>query len=250
MKLLASLVFVIVLTGSASAQATAYSVSVFNGNVTNPATGTPVRPAVVYPLAQVSCNLTPKATETLPIVDPNEGRFDDPANPTTRDCSIALDVQMRALPAGTIYRAAVRTVTGSTLSAWSPLSSIFTVTAAPQAHPCDGATLSTAAVIEGTRTLTICNDGKDVNGSVVQITGWAIYVDGVRSVLASVTAGTTANAAGLRDYSVSLPLTRGTKVIQIVALNAQGEAAKSTTLTVTVSAPLGVPSVSLIKGLS
>ena len=110
-------------------------------------------------------------------------------------------------------------------------------------------TLTTATVLEGTRTLTVCNDGKDVNGNVVAITGWAVYVDGVRAVAANVVAGSTTNAAGLRDYAVTVSLSRGTRLVQVVALNAQGEATKSSTLTVAVNAPLGVPSVSLIKGI-
>jgi hypothetical protein len=207
-QLLCVLVMLVALGGDAIAQATAYTVAVFPNAATNPATATHIAAPVTYPIAQIVCDQT-KVAEVTPIVNPVEGRIDDPANPTTHDCAVPIESQFRALPVGSAYKAAFRTVAGTQVSAWSAFTTAFAVTA--QTHPCDAPTLSTATVLEGTRTLTFCHDGRDVNGSLVPITGWAVYIDGVRSVLANVTAGATTNSAGLRNCSVSLALTRGTR---------------------------------------
>jgi len=229
------------------AQATAFSVAAFPATATSPATGTPLAAPVTYPLASLACN-QPKESETLPIVNPDEGRVDDPANPTTRDCAIPIAAQFVALPAGTGFRAAYRVVAGTAVSAWSAFSTPFAITVA-QTHPCDGVPPTTGTVVEGTRTLTWCWDGRDTNGNATTVTAWTAMVDNVRRALNNVTVGGTANAQGKRLYSAQLVVTPGTRLIQIAGTNAVREAVFSATFTVTVTqAPAG-PSVSEIRGI-
>lgn len=247
MRLIPTALVFLLCSTFAAAQTTAYSVAVFGPTVTNPATATPIAPAVAYPVASVPCGQV-KAVETSPpIVNPYEGRFDDPAD-ATKDCAVPIESQILALPIGTNYKTAYRPVSGTTFGAWSPLSTSFAV-AAQTAHPCDGVPPTTGTVQQGARTLSWCFNGIDANGQPTTVTSWAVYIGGVRTVLASVTVGTTANAAGLKLYSAPITLSSGTYVVQIAGVNATGEAVKSASFSATVTIPPAVPSAAVIRGI-
>lgn len=230
----------------ASAQTTGYSVAVFGSTATNPATATPIAPAVVYPLSAVTCG-QPKVAETTPIVNPYEGRIDDPAN-AALDCAVAIEPQVLALPVGTGYKIAFRAMAGTTPSTWSPMSTPFSV-AMQTTHPCDGTAATSGTVLVGNRTLSWCFNGLDTTGNPANVTSWAVYVDGVRSVLSGVTVGATANTAGFKLYQAPLTLAGGTHTVQVAGVNSVGEAVKSATFTVTVTVPQSAPSVSNIRGI-
>lgn len=248
MRLLPTLIASILFSTFAAAQTTAYSVSVFGPSVTNPATATPIAPAVVYPIASVPCG-QPKVTESQPpIVNPYEGRFDDPASPATRDCAVPIESQVTALPSASGYQIAYRPLIGSTPGAWSPLSSTFAV-AAQAAHPCDGVAPTSGSVVSGSRTVSWCWNGLDTNGQPTTVTSWAIYVDGVRAVLGTVTVGATANSAGLKLYSAPVTLSAGSHTVQIAGVNATGEAVKSASFSAQVTVPPAPPSVAVIRGI-
>lgn len=244
-----SIAAVVILSGQATAQATtAIEVAAFPSSATNPATAMPLATPVIYPIASVACNQA-KVAETLPIVNPNEGRYDDPANPTTRDCALALDAQFRALPLGSGLKAAYRFRSGATPGTWSPFSTAFAVTA-PQTHPCDGTPPSAGTVLEGTRTLSWCWDGLDANGAPTTATAWTATVDGARVTLTNVQVGATANAQGKRLYAASLALLRGTRAVRVAGTNAVGEGVFSAVFTITVTVPAAAPSVAEIRGIS
>jgi len=228
------------------AQATAFTVAAFPASATNPATATPVAPPVTYPLAQVVCN-QPKVSETTPIVNPYEGRIDDPSNPTTRDCALPIEPQFIALPVGSGFKAAYRAVSGTSTSAWSAFSTPFAVTA--QTHACDGAAPTTGTVPAGISTRSWCWNGLDVNGNPTVITSWTATVDGTRVLLGNVVVGATANAQGRRLYSAPMTLTAGTRVVRVAGTNAIGEAVFSQSYTMTVTPVLGPPSVADIRGI-
>jgi len=226
-------------------QVTSRTVAFFAATAANPATETPIAAPVVYPVALVSCDQA-KVAEAPPITNPSEGRLDDPAA-VTRDCVLPLQPQVAALPAGT-YRGAMRSFTGATPGAWSLLTTPFSVTA--QVHPCDAAPVASATVTAGARTLRWCTPDVDVPGNPVAITGWMMEVDGVKAVLGGVTVGATTNTAGQRNYSAVVTVSAGTRVLRLFAVNAQGEAGTSPTLTVTVTSPLGPPRPSFFLGIS
>jgi hypothetical protein len=232
----------------ATAQTTAYSVAVFGPTVTNPATSAPVAPAVVYPVASVPCGQAKAAETAQPIVNPYEGRFDDPASPTTKDCAVPIESQILGLPAGSGYTIAYRPMAGDSLLAWSPLSSTFAV-AAQTVHPCDGVAPTSGSVLSGTRTLSWCFNGLDANGQPTTVTSWVAYIDGVRTILGTVTVGTTANGAGMKLYSAPVTLASGTRVVQIAGVNAVGEAVKSASFTSTVTVPPAAPSAGVIRSI-
>lgn len=232
--------------GQATAQATSYTVAAYSGAATDPATATPIATPVTYLVSQLTCGQA-KISETLPIVNPYEGRVDDPAN-AALDCAVPIESQMLALPVGSGYKVAYRIFTGTVPSAWSPFTTAFAITA-PQIHPCDGTPPTTGTVVEGTRTLSWCWNGLDVNGSATIATVWTATIDGVRTTLTSVQVGATANAQGKRLYSATIPLVRGSRAVRVAATNAVGEAVFSATFTVTVTVPAGVPTVSEIRGI-
>lgn len=247
MRLIPTALVFLLCSTLAAAQTTAYSVAVFGPSVTNPATASPVAPAVTYSVASVPCGQA-KASETpQPIVNPYEGRFDDPVN-VTKDCAVPIEAQILALAPGSGYTVAYRPVAGTTVGAWSPLSSTFTV-AAQTAHPCDGVPPTSSTVLAGTRTLTWCHNGLDANGQPTTFSSWVAYIDTVRTVLSSVTVGTTANASGYKLYSAPVTLSSGTHVVQIAGVNTTGEAVKSASFTTTVSLPAAPPSAAVIRGI-
>lgn len=247
MRLIPTAVVFLLLSTFAAAQTTAYSVAVFGPSTTDPAVDTPVGPVVSYPIAIVACSQT-KASETpQPIVNPYEGRFDDPTD-ATKDCAVPIEAQVLALAPGAGYKTAYRALAGATPGAWSPLSSPFAV-AAGQAHPCDGVPPVTGTVQSGTRTISWCFSGLDANGQPTTVTTWAAYVDGVRTMLGSVSVGATANAAGLKLYQAPITLASGTHVVQIAGVNATGEAVKSASFSTTVTVPPAVPAAVVIRGI-
>lgn len=63
--------------------------------------------AVTYPLTAVRCGQPKLPASPLPIVNPTEGRFDDPAN-LALDCVIDLTAQVAKLAAASGLRAAFR----------------------------------------------------------------------------------------------------------------------------------------------
>lgn len=245
MRVIPTALLVLLFSTCAVAQTTAYSVSVFDPTVTNPATGTPVAPAVVYPVASVPCGQL-KVAETVPIVNPYEGRFDDPVD-ATKDCAVPIEPQILALAPGSGYTVAYRPMAGATPGAWSPISSAFAVVQV--VSPCDGVPPVTGSVQAGTRTVSWCFGGLDANGQATTVTSWAAYVDNVRTVLGTVTVGTTANSAGLKLYQAPITLTAGTHTVQIAGVNATGEAVKSATFTSTVTVPPAVPAAAIIRGI-
>ncbi len=213
-----------------------YPVSAIDANAT-----TPVATPVQY---TPTCGLSPKQAESpLPLVDPLEGYYDDPAD-ITKDCRVPLATQMAALPVGS-YKAAVKVGT----SIYSPLSTAFAVSAAQvTTHPCDGVPPTTGTVVEGSRLLIWCWDGKDANGNATTITQWVVYFGATRQVLTNILAGSTVNSQGLRDYRTSVPLTRGTYAIQYAAVNATGESQKSGVFTLTVTPAPAVPTAPVNRG--
>lgn len=247
MRLIPTAILFLLLSTFAAAQTTAYSVAVFDPTATNPATATPVAPPVSYLLAAVPCGQAKALESTPPIVNPYEGRIDDPGD-ATKDCAIPIETQMLALSPGSGYMAAYRPLVGSTPGAWSPLSTPFTV-AAQLPHPCDGTAPTTGSVQAGARTISWCWNGLDANGQPTTIATWALYLDGVRSVLSGVTVGTTANSAGLKLYTAPLTVTSGTHAIQVAGTNTMGEAVKSATFTAAVTVPPAQPSAAIFRGI-
>jgi hypothetical protein len=248
MRLIPTAILCLLFSTFAAAQTTAYSVAVFPPSTTNPATATPVAPAVSYPASAVPCG-QPKAAETAqPIINPYEGRFDDPVD-STKDCAMPIDAQIQALPVGAGYLAAYQPLVGATPGAWSPLSTPFAVVAAQTTHPCDGTAPTTGTVQAGARTISWCYSGLDANGQPTTVTGWAAYVDGVRSTLGTVTVGATANGAGLKLYQAPITLAAGSHVVQIAGVNATGEAVKSVSFSSTVTVPPAAPAAAIIRGI-
>lgn len=226
---------------AAPAWAQSATIAVFPSAVTNPNTGTPVRPAVAYTGTAVRCGQIRTTESPAPIVNPAEGWYADPVD-ATKDCFVDIATQVAAIPVGSGYKAAIKIGTGT----FGALSTAFAVQAT---HPCDGTAPTSGTVLEGTRTLTWCWDGLDTNGSATTPTGWAFYTDGVRSLVTGVTVGATANAAGQKLYAVSVPITRGTHSLQMSAVNAQGEAASKPVFAATVTVAAAAPTPSTIRGI-
>jgi hypothetical protein len=104
-----TLLFIFLSTAPVLAQQTqipvSYTVAIYAPSATNPNTSTPISTAV-YLVGQVPCGQV-KLGEVLPLVNVNEARFDDPADPT-KDCVANIAAQANALPEATGYRAALR----------------------------------------------------------------------------------------------------------------------------------------------
>lgn len=111
------------ITVNAHAQTTGYSVGVFASTVTDANTATPVVAPITYPIALVTCGLA-KTTVTGVPINPTTARFDDPAD-ATKDCSINVTNQIKALPAAIGYKSAAQTLEGTVASIWSNLSNPF-----------------------------------------------------------------------------------------------------------------------------
>ncbi len=220
--------------------AQAATIAIYASSALDPNTAMPVANPVTY--------LSPRCdqaafTEPQPLTNPTEGGYDDPVK-AGRFCLVDVTAQIAVLPAGINYKGAVRLGSGI----YGPFTGAFAV-AAQVTHPCDGPAPTAGNVIAGSRTFTWCWDGKDTNGNPTTPSSWALYVNGSRNVLSSVTVGTTANAAGMRLYSVTIPIPSGTTAYEVVAVNTIGEAAKSATFTVTAALPATVPSPSVIRGV-
>jgi hypothetical protein len=100
--------------------------------------------------------------------------------------------------------------------------------------PKRGETLPITDPTDGSRPLTFCN------GTTSPITGWALYTNGVRSLLGTVTAGTT-NAAALRLYTATITVPVGITTYEVAAVNQTTEGQKSPLLTFTATAPIVTP---------
>lgn len=115
--------------------------------------------------------------------------------------------------------------------------------AAAQTHPCDAPAVTSGTKVAGApMTLSICSDGKDANGNVTPIMGWALYDNGARSTPTLVT-GTTSPVSGQTVYTMAstAPLTASVHTYQFATVNAAGEGAKSLPFVLTVNLPLTVP---------
>lgn len=203
--------------------AQAATVAVFAPTVTNPNAATPLSSAVYTP----TCNLA-VANEILPILNPVEGRYADPAN-ATRDCSVNIAAQIAALPTGTGYVGAVKVGTG----VYGPLSTAFAVAAAQVTHPCDATPASPASVnVAQSFTLGWCHAGTNV-------TGWRVYRNGVLVTGVTVTPGATANALGERYYTASRSeaAVATNVVFEVAGMNGVTEAARVAVPTLAVVQP-------------
>jgi hypothetical protein len=220
MKLVVLLVGSLIVTSPAFAQAA--TVSVFAPAVTNPNAATPLSSATYTPI----CNQAPapEVIGTVTATTTVEGRYADPAN-AARDCVMDLTSQLRALSAGTGYRAAGKLGTAP----FGNLSTAFAVAAAQTAHPCDTTPASPPTVNVGQPfTLGWCHPSRDTNGNTTTVSSWRVYRNGVLLPGVTVTAGTTTNAAGLRYYTAPRTETvAGPVSFDYTAVNAVGESAHS-----------------------
>lgn len=111
-----------------------------------------------------------------------------------------------------------------------------------QSHPCDLVQPTSGTGVAGqVLSLHACHPGVDTNGN--PITGWAIYDNGVRQVLA-LTKGTTQALNGQFDYSgpYTVPATAGLHQIEYVVLWGALESPRGGPFALTVSLPLsGLP---------
>lgn len=217
------------LLGAPGAFAQAATIAVFTAAATNPNVNVPVAPAVVY--ATPTCN-QPAFTEIPPITNPTDGFYQDPAN-ALRDCAINVTAQMAALPVASGYKGAIKLGTGL----YGPFSTSFAV-AAQVAHPCDTTPASPTLVNTNQGfTLGWCHPSLDTLGAPTVITSWRVYRNNVL-VTAIVTAGATANAAGLKFYTT--PRTEAAAIVasfEVAAVSAGGEGARMPALALTVVQP-------------
>ncbi len=184
----------------------------------------PVMAPVSYAASVITCG-QPKEDESSPLVNPDVVLFDDPAD-ATFDCRIDVAGQMRALPEtwAVPYRARL-TINANE----GPLTNAFSVRLQSGVHPCDLAPASALTVtIWEPFTLGWCHDMTDENGNVSSITGWRLYRNGVLvSPDPVVTSSATANADGLRYFSVSrAELQAGQVTFTVAAVSAEGESAQ------------------------
>lgn len=221
----AAAVILLLLAIPAYAQAT---VNTYASSATDPNTSKPLSTVVYTP----TCNQVPGGAEVTPIANPTDGYWLEASGKT--ECRVNVQQQISALPVGSGYKAALKIGSG----VFGPFSNAFAV-AAQTSHPCDGTDPTSGSVVAGTRTLTWCYpDGADGGSS---ITGWAIYVDGVRTLVTNVSVGSSANASGRRAYSASITVATGTRTIREAPVNAIGEGNQSPVYTLTVQAPATVP---------
>jgi len=111
-----------------------------------------------------------------------------------------------------------------------------------QTHECDVASPPTSASATAGAPITLlhCHSGLDPNGNAV--TGFAMYLDGVRSLVTMVR-GATANATGLFAYTflTSAPASSGVKTYETAALSGTLESPRSNPFALTVSLPRVAP---------
>lgn len=205
------------------------TIAVFPATASDPNTAVPIAAPVQY---TPTCGVTPKLVEITPIVNPNTGAYDDPAD-ASKDCTLNIAAQFSALPQGQTYKAAVKLG----VDPFGPFSTAFSVSAAQVTDLCALPDPTSGTVVAGTRTITWCYPENATGGS--PITGWALYVDGARS-LPSVVVGTV-QPSGRRAYTASIAVATGSRQIQVAPINAIGEGTKSAVFTLSVQAPTTAP---------
>lgn len=122
--------------------------------------------------------------------------------------------------------------------------------ASAQAHPCDTVPSNTITIVEGTRTLGWCHADKDTNGNPANITQFVLYTGATRTQIFGVGTNAVPNAAGLIFFTAPYNAVKGTYVLQIAAINAQGEGAKSAPFTLTVTGALSAPVIVVLPRVS
>lgn len=212
----------------------AQTVATFASTVTDPNAAAPLSSASYTPACGQAF-----AAQSSPLTNVTEGRYPDPAN-AALDCVVTLQAQMAALPSGS-YKAALKVG-----ALFGPLSSTFT--AAQVTDPCAGTPATAGAAFVGTRTFGWCVDGKDTNGNPAAYTGWAVYLDNVRTVVVGTAQGT--GTSGLTFYTAPLAVAAGVHSVQVAAVNAVAESAKSGTFTVTVSMPASAPTAPVFRSVN
>src|SRR4051812_14921958 len=95
--------------------AQAATVAIFASTATDPNVSVPLSTAVYTPVCS-----QPVFAETLPILNPADGFYTDPASALS-DCRVAVTTQIAALPDGSGYRGAVKIGSGL----FGPFSSAF-----------------------------------------------------------------------------------------------------------------------------
>src|SRR4051812_3578163 len=102
-------------------------------------------------------------------------------------------------------------------------------------HPCDRPEVATATVTEGVTTVSVCHPG-------THVTGWALSVDGTRSVV-NLTAGATANAQGLKEFTGTTTVTVGAHSVQVAAIyGTAGDGPKTAPFSLVVNPVMVAPS--------
>ena len=117
----------------------------------------------------------------------------------------------------------------------------LSASAQAQSHYCDTTPPTSITVSEGSVPLTWCHPRRDTNGNVTTITVWALYANNIRTGLTGVTTNGIANAAGLVAYQAAVGFPRGNYTLQLAAVNATGEGARSNPFALGVAAPDSVP---------
>lgn len=135
------LIFVLCCVASAPAQSepiVSWDLGIFAAGV-SPSTGQPVVPITNYTLTQVVCGIARVPVPTTTEQNPDEVRFDDPANPTNFQCVIQnLGPLFNTVPLGTGYRTAIRTRGATSVAAWSVLSNPFDRVGSGPVQPATG----------------------------------------------------------------------------------------------------------------
>jgi hypothetical protein len=203
--------------------------------------GTTLLRTTTYPSA--ACDQPSPTDQAQPVALPTEAHFSDQAHPG-RDCVLNVVALVSSLPPGT-YTGILAASDGgrSDPAAYAVPGGQATT------HPCDAPVTLPPSVVEGSHVLGWCAPDLDVNGTPANVTGWALYTNGTRALLANVTAGTTTNAAGQRNYTAPVLLVRGTASLQVAGVNAVGEGAKAPAIAVTVTIPPGVPAAGTIRSV-
>jgi hypothetical protein len=225
---------------AADVRAQSYVVGTWPATATAP-TPTQLLSSQTYPVSAVPCGLTPAPEDPPPLVNVNEGRIQDPANPL-RDCAVNLTTQLRALPTGA-YRVAGRTVIGASVGPWGPLSTAFAVSAAQVTHPCDGTPSSRATVTAGqVFVYGWCHDGKDTNGNAASVSGWKVFRNGTQLPGVTVTTDPLPNVQGLVFSSIArTEAAAGSVTLEVAATNSAGDSARGASMTFSVVLPATVP---------
>lgn len=216
---------------ASNAFAQSATIAVFSPTATDPNTATPISSAVqLAPL----CDQPLDTRETA--LNPTEGAYDDPARPG-RECRVDVRAQLAAIAPGTGYKAAVRVGTGR----YGAFSNAFAL-AQPAAHPCDSTPTSPATIPAGqSLTLGWCHSGTDSSGTAA-VTSWRVYRNNTLLTGVTVTTSATANAQGLRYYSISrTESAAGAASFEVSGVNAVGEGARAPAIAISVQPSATVP---------